>query len=168
MRKNSLTSLHILSNPLSLIRHLGGKWVEQKTSAYDDANHNDFFVLSLGTFFCPFFHWWELKRTFLIFSYCLYRLCTGTQTHNNPVDDLDYDDDDEDFTVDHKSVNSWFKRIMRVALPVQFFLMVMLFFAWNSTDHHPHHGFFHSGCNGVSRFHFLYPELKYINGPPPI
>jgi len=98
----------------------------------------------------------------------VHRLCTGTQTHNNPVDDLDYDDDDDDFTVDHKSVNSWFKRIMRVALPVQFFLMVMLFFAWNSTDHHPHHGFFHSGCNGVSRFHFLYPELKYINGPPPI
>ena len=99
----------------------------------------------------------ELFSTDYDFFY--FRLCAETQTN-------DFEDDEDDFTVDHKSVNGWFRRIMRFALPVQFFLMVMLFFAWNSTDHH--HGFFHGGCNGVSRFHFLYPELKYINGPPPI
>ena len=58
----------------------------------------------------------------------------------------------------------WFKRLLWFALPVQFFLMVMLFLAWHSSDHR---GYFH-GCDGSARFHFLYPQLKYINGPPPI
>jgi len=61
----------------------------------------------------------------------------------------------------------WFKRLFWFALPVQFFLMVVLFLAWHSSDHH--HGFYHfHGCDGSARFHFLYPQLKYINGPPPI
>ena len=102
-----------------------------------------------------------------------YRNCAGTQTtdfgdngfcfnENGDETDTFGDSDDE---ICEKSRFGWFKRILKFALPVQFFVMMMLFLAWNATDHH--HGYFHGGCEG-SRFHFLYPQLKYINGPPPI
>jgi len=101
------------------------------------------------------------------------RNCAGTQTtdfgdngfyfnENGDETDTFGDSDDE---ICEKSRFGWFKRILKFALPVQFFVMMMLFLAWNATDHH--HGYFHGGCEG-SRFHFLYPQLKYINGPPPI
>ena len=107
-----------------------------------------------------------------------YRNCMGTQTSmvdfENVADcinggfDFDCDLTTEEEAVFKKSSSSfgWFRRVIKFALPVQFFFVMMMFLAWNATDHH--HGYFHGGCDGSSRFQFLYPQLKYINGPPPI
>ena len=100
-----------------------------------------------------------------------YRNCAGTQTlppdfENNGKFNFNEETELDDEKSSKKSNFAWFKRILKFALPVQFFVMMMLFLAWNATDHH--HSYFSHNCEGSSRFQFLYPQLKYINGPPPI
>ena len=107
------------------------------------------------------------KESWRAFSNCQFnydfRNCAGTQTCSSE----NYEDILEYYNAEVKpKKTSWFGRILRFFLPVQFFLMVMLFLAWHSTSDH-HLGYYHHGCE-ASRFHFLYPQLKYINGPPPI
>ena len=93
----------------------------------------------------------------------IYRNCAGTQTIE--FETFEVEPVKSSTTITKRM--GWFKRLFWFALPVQFFLMVVLFLAWHSSDHH--HGFYHfHGCDGSARFHFLYPQLKYINGPPPI
>ena len=112
---------------------------------------------------------WKLKknlplrilRQINVSFFYLFRICSaGTQT----LFDTFVEEVEESIMKKATRKMSWFKKLFWFALPVQFVLMVMLFLAWHSSDHH----YYFHGCDGSARFHFLYPQLKYINGPPPI
>ena len=73
--------------------------------------------------------------------FCYFRNCAGTQTALTDFENGDccsggFDFDlaemaaEEAFKKSNSSSFSWFRRVLKFALPVQFFVMMMLFLAW--------------------------------------
>ncbi len=99
-----------------------------------------------------------------------FRSCAETQTcgleDGEAVEYFDLETEDKN-AKGGWTLFGWFKRALKIAIPLQFFILMMLFFAWNG-EPGSHHLYYSQNCESASRFSFLYPQLKYLNGPPPI